>query len=362
MREIGGLCRHRDFTVARQLDLVRFAASVGERHASDFSGVGGDDGDFRARLDVAVHAMQRHAIRRQPRATDRRGLAERLIRRRPHRTCRKVVDVTELAGDVAGAVGAPARHRNRLISTVTAAIVVQHHRVRQRTEERDTRRRWQTGHDFANHRAIGLLRRADLFGLLNLSVLQHEAARDAFVQKQLDRFHQRISVEALLPPVVQQHVCQRHQTHADVVRHVCADERHAGAWRGTRVVQCIAEAVVTERTHCFQRAQIGQRARRIDLCGERGGVRRNDQIAAESTLEGKIGNAECAVLIRLMTIADVVRALAHAPRNIARSRIRHVPLHHAVVRLRQQCEWQRPHHKHRHQVLEHAAAPAHQRR
>ena len=62
MRAIGvGRCQD-DLAVARQLDLVRLLAVVGERHAAHFGGVLRNHGDLGAGLDVAVGALQRDPI------------------------------------------------------------------------------------------------------------------------------------------------------------------------------------------------------------------------------------------------------------------------------------------------------------
>ena len=81
MRQIGALRGHCDFTVARELDLVRLATGIGERDATHFGRVGRHDSDLGACLDIAIDAVQRHTIRRQPGAAVRCGNAERLERR-----------------------------------------------------------------------------------------------------------------------------------------------------------------------------------------------------------------------------------------------------------------------------------------
>ena len=199
--------------------------------------------------------------------------------------------------------------------------MIQHNGVRYRSEQCDTRRRRQTGDDFAYDRTITFRRRTGVVRLRRLRFLQYQSAGNALMQQQLNRFHQRIGVEARLPDIIQQHVRQRNQRHADVMRHVRANERQARARGGARVVKRVAETVLAECPQSLQRAQIVQRQWRVDLRRERRRIRRNDKITAQSALECEVGNAECAVLVGLMAVANVVRALAHAPRDIPSARI-----------------------------------------
>ena len=73
--------RHDDLAVARQFNFVREIPRVRQRDATNFCGIGGNDGNLRLGFDIAVSALQRDSIRCEPRATPccRRG--DGLLRR-----------------------------------------------------------------------------------------------------------------------------------------------------------------------------------------------------------------------------------------------------------------------------------------
>ena len=146
------------------------------------------------------------------------------------------------------------------------------------------------------------------------------------------------------------------------MRHVRADDGVALAGVGTGEIHAVPEPVGTERPVGFESLQIAEGARRVDHGRERGGVRRDHELPAQSALEREVRHAERAVLVGLVSVAHVVRALAHAPRHSPLGAVGLLPGERPVVGLGQDGEREGAHHEHRHQVLEHAAAPRHQRR
>ena len=187
---------------------------------------------------------------------------------------------------------------------------------------------------------LHLRRRTLLLRQYGLRILHHQPARDALVEQQLHRLHQRVRMEARLPDVGQQHVGECHQRHAYMMREISAHEGHACAGIGTRVIQRVAEAVFAKCAKGFQSAQVGDGARRIDERRKCGGVRRDDEVATQPAFQREIGNAECAILVGLVPVANIVGTFAQAPRYVAAARMRYMTIHRAFIRLRQQRERQ----------------------
>ena len=118
----------------------------------------------------------------------------------------------------------------------------------------------------------------------------------------------------------------------------------------------------TGRQARFARAARSCRGRgRIDQAGERGRVRRDDQIVGEAALAAQAGHAERLVLIVAGAIGERVRRLGNAPRHAALAAVLDLPPHAGAAALIEQRAGKAAHQQQRHQVLEHRAAPRHQR-
>ena len=157
-------------------------------------------------------------------------------------------------------------------------------------------------------------------------------------------------------------LCKRDEAHADVVRHERAHDRGAFVVLAARVVDGVVEAVRAERAAPLELSQVGEGIVDVDHRGERGGVRRDDEIARQPALEREIRYAKGAVLIGVVAVANIVRRFRDAPRHAAGAAVRDLSPHGRVAGLIEQRERTRRHDEQRHQVLEHAAAPRHQRR
>ncbi len=110
-----------------------------------------------------------------------------------------------------------------------------------------------------------------------------------------------------------------------------------------------------------QSRQVRRRRRRIDEAGERGGVRRHDQFVGESALQSEAGHAERLVLIVAGAIGEGVGRLGDAPRHPPLLAVLDLPAHAGAAALVEQRAGIRAQQQLRHQVLEHRAAPRHQR-
>ena len=194
-----------------------------------------------------------------------------------------------------------------------------------------------------------------------LRLLELESARHPLVQEQLRRAHQRVAVEAPLPELPGERVGECDEAHADVVRHPGLDQRERLAGRGAGIVERLAKSVGPEGTELLQRGEIADRAPGRHEGRERRGVRRDHEVTSQPSLEREIRHAEGAVLIGVVPIPQVVRALAHAPRHPVPRGVRDLTPHGAVAGVVEHRAGEGAHHQGRHQVLEHASAPRHQR-
>ena len=146
-----------------------------------------------------------------------------------------------------------------------------------------------------------------------------DVARRALLQEQLGGLHHRLAVEALAHAAVEQHVGERDERHALVVRHVGADHRDARALgeARARVVERLVEAVRAPAARARELDEVARRRGGIDHRRQRRRVRRDHQVLAEPALEPEPGHAEARVLVGEVEVAHVVRGLGDAPRDAA---------------------------------------------
>ena len=197
--------------------------------------------------------------------------------------------------------------------------------------------------------------------------------RHTFLQDQLGGLHARVGVKARDEHVAAHDVRERHERHALVMTEESPDDLgavapHRKLGRGERdrgavaVVQGFVETVPADGAHAHQPPHVGGGFRWIDQAGQRRGVRRHHQVVLQPAFQAEAGHAERAVLIRPRAIRDRIRGLRHAPRNPAIARVVHLTPDTRAAALIQQRAGERAHDDERHQVLEHRAAPGHERR
>ncbi len=181
------------------------------------------------------------------------------------------------------------------------------------------------------------------------------------MQQQLRRPHHRLGVKAPLPLARGQYIGQRHQRHADVMGHEVMHDGERPVRLGPGVVHRIAEAERTEQSHPLEHPEIPQRPFGIDHRSQCRGIRSDYQIASQPALERQVGYAESAILIDEMAVAQVVRALTRSPWHAALRAVGDLPPDGAAVGLVEEGERKALHDEKRHEILEHAAAPRHER-
>ena len=286
--------------------------------------------------------------------------ADWLVGGGPDAPARQVFHVAVLPGGVGSSVGAPAGDGEVLVAAVTGAAVGEHHRVREPPQQRHPWLRGERSVELSHRRRlqIGVGERGLRAG--GLRFLEHQPARDALVEEELRSAHQRIGVEAALPDLAAQGVGERTEAHAEVVGHEGLHHRARLAWIGPGVIQRISESVRPESAPAFQRPEVGERPCRLDHRRQRRGVRRDDQVGVESSLERQVRHPEGPVLVGPEAIADVIAALADAPGHRVARAVDDLAPDRSPVGLVEEGLGERAHQQEWHQVLEHRPAPGHQ--
>ncbi len=361
-----------ELDVARQLDLARAIAVIGQRDPSHLGIVAGRDGDLEARRDLVVAALEGRLLGEELHQVAVGSLGRGLIGRRPDVSGVDIAQVDELAAGIAGAVRAPACHRAAAAEARAATAVGDDRDIaavrqdlrpgmgsmrRAQAARRPHRRRWlRTG-------GFGGMRRDD-----------RRRARDSLLQQQLGRLDSRIGVEPVDHAVAQEDVGDGDERHALVVGHVgLHDDAGAGAGEPGRgltllggLARCVVDGVeVAERA---QRArggevpQIAHRLGRLEQRGQRRRIGRHDELVGEPALQSQARNAELLVLIVAETVGQVVGRLGDAPRHMALAAVANLLADGHAAALIEERAGVGPHQQQWHEVLEHRRAPRDERR
>ena len=366
MRSVSAGGGQHHLAVARELHFTNAARPVGERDAANFRALARHHHDLGARVNPAIGPGKDGSIGGERDAIVRWRRTHGLVCRGPQRPGHNVVNIDPVPGRVARTVGAPAENVHLSAATVPAPRVREQHAIRLAAEQSDARFRRVRCVELACHRVRA--RRPDerIRGRAGLCGTSGVATRHPFIEQQRGRADSGIAQEPALPdalPALEiERVVQGEHRHANVVRHRGAHNGGTGGGVGSRVVQCVVESERSQRANTLHRGEIAQCLMRRD--GEREGtrVRRDHEFAAQPAFEGEVGNAEGTVLIGVVPVTNVVRRLGHAPQHAPRVPVRDLAAHCRLMRLIEQRERPRGHDEHRHEVLEHAAAPRDERR
>ena len=358
---VGGCRRDHHLGVAGDLDAAPPAAAVGDAQPPQLDVVFGRDDDFGVGIDALVAAPELGP----PFGED--GLVgvglplRRLVRRRPEGAGLGVAQVAEAAPLVAGRVLAPARDGQILPAADAAAGIRQHHVITAVGQQLHLGCRGVGGLDQVQRRLGGADAGAHLGTVGGVGVEGHRL-RYALLQQQQRGLERRVGLEAALHRLVEQQIGQRQQAHALVVRHVRAHDRAGLAARQARR-RVVDRLVVTEgagQALVGQALQVLDGGSRFDHQRHHAGVRRHHQVLGQAALEAQTRHAEGAVLVVQVGVGGVVARLGHAPRHTALAPIADLAVDGREHGLVQQRVVVARHHQHRHQVLEHRAAPRQQ--
>ena len=224
MQRVRGGRRKDHFRVARDLDRPARLGAVDDADPAHLGVVLGRNGDFRVRVEFVVAAAELHPRLREDRLVPLRSLERRLVRGGPELAACRIADVAERAPVVAGAVFAPARHRDVLPAAVAAARIRDHHvvpAVRQQLHLRNG----SVGGAEGPHRHPGGAGSRGQAGELGGARVGRRGLRNPLLEQERGRLEQRIRLEPLLHRAVQEQVLQGEEAHALVVGHEGPDDR-----------------------------------------------------------------------------------------------------------------------------------------
>ena len=193
VRHVVFLTPEHDLGVARDLDLSRTLALVGEREASDFHVLFGRDDHLELRLDAVVGASKHRALVRERDQVVVGFLRRGLVGRRPEPARADVAQVDEVAAGVGGSILAPARDREATPVAGAAAGVGDHGDVRAVREELRVRIEGVRRSEAPQARHRRDQRPPALLG--GPRRFRRRLTRHPFLQEQLGRLDPRIAVE-----------------------------------------------------------------------------------------------------------------------------------------------------------------------
>ena len=266
--------------------------------------------------------------------------------------------VEERAMRIAQRVVAPARDEGIAETAPARAVGAQRHAVA--TVREQVRRLQCRGarHDLAPQAGAGLAAVGTARPGRRLEQHRH-LARHALLQQRRHGLQARLGHRPAARCSPEQHVGQRQDRHALVVRHEGVDGGERGL-RGDalgRVVERLDEARRTARMQCLQAPQVGRRSRRVEQRGQCGRVRGHDQFVGRRAAQREHRHALRRVLVGQRVIARRVGRFRDAPGHMPalgerllrlQGRLRRTGQHAGVGFVEQQR---------RHQVLEHRARP-----
>ena len=196
-------------------------------------------------------------------------------------------------------------------------------------------------------------------------------ARHALLQQQLGRLDPRVGVEPRHEDIVMEDVGERDERHALMMREERAHDFGLSVAGGRSASRCRLPRPIVDR---LVEAESAVEARRVERVASStrpppGSTRPASAVAYGATtrssarprLKPKARHAERLVLIVARAIRERVRRLRDAPRHAPLPAVFDLPAHARAAALVEQRAGIAAHQQQRHQVLEHRAAPRHQR-
>ena len=128
-----------------------------------------------------------------------------------------------------------------------------------------------------------------------------------------------------------------------------------------RVVERLVEPVPSIKAGLGECLEVLCRGRRRHEARQGGGVRRDNEVRRQAALQANARYTEGAILVVALSIDEGIRRFRNAPGHAALPAVLDLAAHARAAALIEQCAGEAAHEQLRHQVLEHRAAPRHQR-
>ena len=356
--------------VARQLDLARAVAPVGQRDAPYLGVVPRSDSDFETRGDFVVQALEDRLLGQELDQVTLRLLGRGLVGGGPDGSRVDVAQVEELASGVGRTVLSPPGHGSAAAEARAAAAVGDDRDIVAVRE--DVRPRVGRVGRAQAARSAGERGRLDpgLLGRMRLD--RGRRAWNPFLQEELGRLDPGIGVEPVDHHVAQKDVGDGDERHSLVVGEVGLDDDAAAtsSSRGVAVLfrlprRVVDRVEVPERPPESLRRQASQIACGLDRLEESrqgGRVGSHDEVVGQTALQPEPRDAELLVLVVAEPVGQIVGGLGDSPRHLPVSAVPDLLADRHPATLVEQSPGVRPHQEERHQVLEHRRAPRDERR
>ena len=302
MRRVGGAGREHDFRIARQLDIPRALAVIGDRHPPQLSIVLGRHDDLGAGFDFGVDAAEHRAIGGEGHFVFVGILGGGLVCRRPDLACLEVADVAEAAPVVGRDVLVPSGQRELLPSAVSAPGVRDHHQARTVREQVRPRAQRVGRGVSAERRHRAAPPRRYMSGGLDRRILERHQLRNPLLQQQLRRLDPRDRRETGAASASRSAGCRARPRLIPWWWAMYVGSDDADRWRRRAIVQACSRSLRSSRSCRRGLARASVRDSRTTSAGasgrrEHGGVRRHDQILGEPPLQAEARHTKRAVLV-----------------------------------------------------------------
>jgi len=354
MGRIGRRRRQDNLGVAGQVNHAPLMPPVRNVDAAQLDVIFRRDGDFGVRCHVIVATAELHSGLGENGFVRLASLERGLVRSGPQLSAIQVAEVREGPPAITRRVFMPACNGEVLPSAVATAGGTHHDVVPAVGQEMGFRR----GDLGIGDDAEGLFdSRGSQSRSRRLAIVREERGRirNAFLQQQFGGPKQRVGQETTLHGAIEQDMSHRQKAHPLVVGHERAHDRAAlTGWHARRgEIDRFIKAVGTEQPVSCQTPQVGTRPLRRNHQRHDAGIRRDDQIIRQSSLEPESWYAECAVLIDEVSIGGVVSRLGDSPGDSSLPAVLDLTLDNGTVRAIQQGMLKGGHDQDRHEVFKH---------
>ena len=358
-----GLVRARisqcDFEGRDQIDFDVLVAGIAQIDLTKLDVVFRADPDGGADLHVGPGGVEAGAVGMEGAVVVRAGVRRGMQGHGNWALLRAAAQVEKAAMRIAQPVVAPAVDPDFAPAAAAGAVGAQRHVVATVRQHQGRLDRGRARRHLAQQAAlVAPLRRWLRCRRRRLKQHRH-LARRALVQQGGDGLDGRIGHAPALGRAAQQHIGQRDDAHAMVVG-------HEGAHHGEALGPCLArgcevqrfrKAVARAGAQLLQRGEVGRGTGRVDLRGQRGGIRGHHQFVRGRAAQRQPRHALWRVLVGERVVASGVGRFGDAPGHVQRAGKPDLLVKRGAAGLVQQAAARLRQDQARHEVFEHRARP-----
>ena len=348
----------RDLEGRHQFEIERALTQVAQLDLAELDVVFGADPDGGVCVDLGPHGIEAHAVGVIGARVVRRRVGSRVLGDRHGLRLAIPAHVEERAVRVAQQVVARARDADVAPAAPARTIGAQRDAVAAVREQVRRRQRHHARHELAQHAGHATLARVGR-GLGRRFEQHRDLTWRTLVQQRADGLDVRVRHAPTARRAVEQHVGDRDDAHALVVRHEGVDAGEAaGVVLATGAeVERLDETVAGARRQRLHQREVRDREVRRDLCRECSRIRRDHELVGRCAAQCRARHALRRVLIGERVVARRVGRLRDAPGHVVLARERDLLADRRLAGAAQHAAGGLVEHQRRHQVLEHRARP-----